>query len=172
MFIYYNERVLERTVSLDAGSTIEDGIRVMAKYGACDETDWPYDISQFTVKPSVAAYDAAVARKIKAYASVNNQELNVLKRVISAGYPVIFGFNVYDSFESQAVATTGIATMPVSRDTLLGGHAALLVGYDDSTQMFKVRNSWGYSWGDRGYFYLPYAYMTDPELAGDAWVIS
>ncbi|HLG96380.1 MAG TPA: hypothetical protein VKX49_08720 [Bryobacteraceae bacterium] len=43
--------------------------------------------------------------------------------------------------------------------------------YDDAKQLFTFRNSWGSSWGDQGYGYLPYAYVLDPSLASDFWVI-
>ena len=57
-------------------------------------------------------------------------------------------------------------------ESILGGHAVVAVGYDDSKECFIVRNSWGTNWGDAGYFYMPYAYLTNPELASDAWEIT
>jgi C1A family cysteine protease len=83
----------------------------------------------------------------------------------------VFGFTVYDSFESQAVATTGHAPMPAPSEAVLGGHAVMGVGYDDKNQWFIARNSWGPNWGMKGYFTLPYAYLTDAQLASDFWTI-
>jgi C1A family cysteine protease len=54
----------------------------------------------------------------------------------------------------------------------LGGHALLVVGYDDATQCFTVRNSWGDSWGDKGYCYIPYKYLTNSNLSSDFWVLT
>ena len=61
--------------------------------------------------------------------------------------------------------------MPASGEAVIGGHAVMGVGYDDSQQWFIVRNSWGTTWGLNGYFTLPYAYVTDPNLADDFWTI-
>ena len=52
-----------------------------------------------------------------------------------------------------------------------GGHAVMCVGYDDERGVFIVRNSWGTGWGDGGYFYMPYGYMTNEDLADDFWVL-
>ncbi|WP_280701372.1 C1 family peptidase [Kitasatospora sp. GP82] len=99
------------------------------------------------------------------------QELSQLKGCLAAGFPFVFGFTVYSSFESPEVAKTGEAPMPSPSDQVLGGHAVLAVGYDDSTQRFLVRNSWGPDWGLDGYFTLPYAYLTEQGLSSDFWTI-
>jgi len=95
-----------------------------------------------------------------------------MKACLAAGNPFVFGFTVYDSFETQEVANTGVVPMPGRNESVLGGHAVTCVGYDDSTQRFIVRNSWGTSWGQAGYFTMPYAYLLDDNLSDDFWVIS
>jgi C1A family cysteine protease len=97
--------------------------------------------------------------------------LNQLKGCLASGYPFVFGFTVYDSFESPAVAKSSHAPMPAPGEAVIGGHAVMAVGFDDSKQWFIVRNSWGTTWGLKGYFTLPYAYVTDPHLADDFWTI-
>jgi C1A family cysteine protease len=62
--------------------------------------------------------------------------------------------------------------MPKPTENVLGGHAVLAVGYDDSKSAVLVRNSWGSGWGLNGYFWLPYDYITNPNLADDMWAIS
>jgi C1A family cysteine protease len=94
-----------------------------------------------------------------------------MKGCLAAGYPFVFGFTVYESFESDAVAKTGVVEMPAPSEKVLGGHAVVAVGYDDSTQRFIVRNSWGPGWGMGGYFTIPYAYLTDSNLADDFWTV-
>lgn len=169
LFIYYNERVMEHSVSEDAGAEIRDGVKSVNKQGACAESLWPYDIAQFATKPSVTCYSAAKAHRSVSYQRVL-QSLPQMKACLASGSPIIFGFTVYESFESQQVANTGIVPMPGLHESVLGGHAVLCVGYDDSTQRFLVRNSWG-AWGDGGYCTMPYAYLLSRGLASDFWTI-
>ena len=174
LFIYYNERVIEGTVAQDSGAQIRDGIKTVAKQGACFETGkraWPYVPAKFATKPPAACYtEAATDDKTVQYSAVP-QDAAQMKGCLAEGYPFVFGFTVYESFESPAVATTCIVPMPASGESVLGGHAVVAVGYNDATQQFIVRNSWGAAWGLAGYFLIPYAYLTDPNLASDFWTI-
>ncbi len=170
LFIYYNERVIEGTVRSDSGAQIRDGIKSVASQGACPEPEWPYVIAKFMDKPPARAYkDAALDRAIS-YQSIV-QDLNQMKGCLASGYPFIFGFTVYESFESTTVARTGHASMPGWGERPIGGHAVMAVGYDDAKQWFLVRNSWGAAWGMKGYFTLPYAYLLQAGLARDFWTI-
>jgi C1A family cysteine protease len=170
LFIYYNERVIEHTVDSDSGAQIRDGVKSVHKLGAPPETDWPYDINQFSKKPPEKAYTDA-----KNYQSILYQRvtptLGQLKGCLASGFPFVFGFTVYESFESQEMANTGHLGMPGSGEKQLGGHAVLAVGYDDSSQSFIVRNSWGADWGIKGYFTMPYPYLLQETLASDFWTI-
>ncbi len=170
LFIYYNERVIEGTVPSDNGATIRDGIKSVATLGDCPETTWPYDIRKFAVKPSPAAFKEAIKYKAVQYQRVVRNQ-NQMKGCLASGFPFVFGFSVYDSFESETVAKSGVVQMPASTETLQGGHAVLAVGYDDESRRFIVRNSWGPTWGMGGYFTMPYAYLLDDGLSDDFWTI-
>ncbi|WP_125610326.1 C1 family peptidase [Specibacter cremeus] len=170
LFIYYNERVIEGTVGSDSGAQIRDGIKTVAGTGACDETLWPYDITQFAVKPPPECYSAAAGRRAIVYSRVS-QTLSQLKGCLASGYPIVFGFTVYQSFESPAVAATGVVPMPASGEGVLGGHCVVAVGYDDASQRFTIRNSWGTNWGLAGYATMPYAYLLSTQLANDFWTV-
>ena len=170
LFIYYNERVMENTVNSDAGAQIRDGIKSVAKQGVCPESELPYDIAQFAVQPLAQCYTDALNHRVTSYQRVARL-LNQLKGCLAHGNPFVFGITVYESFESDQVATTGEVPMPAAGEQVLGGHAVMAVGYDDSQQRFTVRNSWGSGWGMAGYFTLPYAYLTERGLSSDFWTL-
>ncbi len=170
LFIYYNERAMEGSVSEDAGAQIRDGIKSVANLGACSETEWPYDVSQFAVQPPAPCYQSALHDQVIQYSSMV-QSLNSMQTCLSMGFPFCFGFTVYDSFESEQVAQTGIVPMPSASENQLGGHAVLCVGYDNTTQQFIVRNSWSANWGLQGYMLMPFAYLLRGDLSSDFWNI-
>ena len=78
---------------------------------------------------------------------------------------------VYQSFESETVAKTGVVPMPSSHEQVLGGHCVVAVGYDDGKRQFTIGNSWGTGWGLNGYCLMPYEYPINPRLASDFWTI-
>jgi C1A family cysteine protease len=182
LFIYYNERAMEGTIGSDAGAQIRDGIQSVVTQGDCPESEWPYDGSSAlpdgtfppghlaAKQPPQKCYDDAIKHTAMSYLSVN-RNLADMNGCLAAGYPFVFGFTVYESFESDAVAKTGDVPMPQSGEQTLGGHAVLAVGFDDAERLFICRNSWGPDWGDAGYFYMPYAYLLDSNLSDDFWTI-
>ncbi len=175
LFIYWNERDVEGTVNADAGAALRDGVKVLAKDGTCTEKIWPYNIDEFTKKPSPKAYTQAEKNQALTYQRILkpiNDPTQDMLICLSRGYPFVGGFSVYESFESPAVAKTGMVPMPAQTEKLLGGHAILIVGYDRAKQYFICRNSWGKAWGDKGYFYMPFAYITNSNLSTDHWLIS
>lgn len=170
LFIYFNERDMEGTIDIDAGAMIRDGIKSVAKLGVCTEKTWPYDIASFRDRPGQPCYREALKHQAIVYRRVA-QQLNQLQACLATGTPFVFGFSVYDSFESDEVARTGVVNMPGPRERQVGGHAVVAVGYDNANQRFTVRNSWGRGWGQKGYYTMPYAYVTSPQLAQDFWAI-
>jgi C1A family cysteine protease len=171
LFIYYNERVMEGTVDSDSGAQIRDGIKTVAKQGACRESPtWPYKIGKFDDKPPKTAYTEAKKHQAIQYLRLT-QALSQLKGCLASGFPFVFGFAVYASFESAAVAKSGHAPIPKANEEFLGGHAVMAVGYDEAKQWFIVRNSWGTSWGMNGYFTMPYPYLLQASLSSDFWTI-
>jgi len=169
LFIYYNERLIEHTPGTDSGGMLRDGIKALAQQGVCSETLWPYVISQFAVKPPASCYTDALKHTITSYERLQTSQ--EMRTCLAAGFPFVFGFTVYETFESPAVAKTGIVPMPAPAERALGGHAVLAVGYDDPSQTFLVRNSWGSKWGIAGYFKMPYAYLENRNLSDDFWTV-
>ena len=171
LFIYYNERMLEGTIDQDAGAAIRDGIKTLVTYGVCSEDAWAYNIDQFTNKPSTYAYNLAKAVKAIKYESLDNTNKQILVNALLQGFPIVFGMSVYESFESDAVAQTGIVPIPGFNERVLGGHAMSIVGYRVEDDTFVVRNSWSSSWGQNGYCRIPATYLTNSDLADDFWVV-
>ena|GEM_PF-577092 len=170
LMIYYNERAMEGSVTQDAGASIGDGVNSLITQGACPETEWPYDITKFTVRPPAQAYADALHNRVLSslnHDSIdpsNGSVLNLIKQSLIAKQPLAMGIMLYPEFESDAVAANGMVPMPSNPNpsNQIGGHAVLAVGYNDANQTVTFKNSWGAGWGDNGNFHLPYAYF-DPS---------
>ncbi len=170
LFLYYNERVIEGTVGEDPGAFLRDGIKSLAKQGVCTEPEWPYKTSRFTKKPTRACYRTAKKHRILSYHRITT--VDEMRGCLAEGFPFVFGFTVYDAFESAAVAKSGVLNMPGPKEKMAGGHAVMAVGYDDGARRFAIRNSWGTDWGQKGYFTMPYDYLSpDKNLADDFWTV-
>lgn len=170
LFIYYNERVMCGTVNEDSGAYIRDGIKACNIYGLTDEKYWPFDTRKITTRPNQMVYDVAIKERIRFYASVQNTHVNNIKLALSHSNAVIFGFEVYEKFETKTFDDNTVLKTPGWRERPIGGHAALIVGYDDAKKAFLVRNSWGADWGMNGYWWMSYDYVIS-EFCSDFWVI-
>lgn len=170
LFIYYNERVIEGTTSIDNGAQIRDGMKTVVKQGVCPEAMLTYDPTKFADKPSDECFTEALKHQALIYQKVP-QTLLAMKSAINLGYPFVAGFTVYDSFLSDKTTKTGVVPFPTRKESVVGGHAVLVCGYNDATQRFIVQNSWGTSWGNKGFFTIPFGYLANANLAGDFWMI-
>ena len=192
--IYYQERLHmgKSYVTSDSGANISDTQWVLANVGVIPESDWVYYDSVtdkgFDTPPStVTGVTRTKTASGQMYSVAQNE--TALKNALNSGYPIVFGFSVYESFESATVANTGVVPMPNTQtEQLLGGHAVVLVGYT-TDGYFLVRNSWGVNWGlgfcnngvynydsfgghMRGYFKLPVQYVTNANLANSFYAVS
>jgi C1A family cysteine protease len=170
LFIYYNARALDDSTQADEGTYLSNCVKVVRKYGACAEEIWPFQLGQIKEKPPKAAYKDGVRFRIEDAASLA-VDLDTMRACLAEGYPFVFGLQLFESFTGSG-GNGGLVPMPdIENEAHNGGHAMLCVGYSDSDQVFVVRNSWGPEWGDGGYCYVPYAYMADPDMTADCWVI-
>lgn len=201
LFLYYTEREIEgRDTSIDNGATIPDSINALTQVGICSDSDWSYDdkVPYYDLsnldsngkptlvnndgwkdKPSEEAYRNAGLHKLTRADKIDLQAvdntINTIKNMIYNGYPVIFGFDVYKSFKNITSERPVMPKPDIANEELLGGHAVVIVGYNDCSKWFIIRNSWGSKWGLKGYYYLPYSYLTNKDLKGsfsDFWSIT
>ena len=171
--LYYECRVFveHQSPDLDSGVTLADMCRTVRAFHACPEEDWPYDISKFMLPPpKKAMLDALQHAKFEGVSVP--QRLSSIKSMLAAGFPIVFGIQVFESFQSQAVAETGFVPLPnTSAEACIGGHALAMMGYDDIKQAFLVLNSWSEHWGNEGFCWMPYQYILNRQICGDLWCV-
>ena len=169
----------------DTGAFLRSTMGALVLFGVPPEEYWPYKIADFDKEPTAfcyafgQAYHAIDYYRLDPPGTVITDLLARIKTNLAAGLPAMFGFTVYSSY-TQA-GTTGKIPFPTPKEKIVGGHAIVAVGYDDkmkikntnqgateTTGAFLIRNSWGTGWGDKGYGWLPYAYVLS-GLAEDWW---
>lgn len=175
---YYCERKLLGTVNDDSGAQISTGAKVVSTEGVCLESLWPYDISKFSENPPSNCWDDIKYHKGMKVERVR-KTIKDLKQNLMDGFPIVFGFKVYESFEQTGA--DGIVKMPDTKtEQLLGGHCVVCTGFckKDGKDYFIIRNSWGDKWADGGYCYMPFEFLTSSsgllgfqELCSDFWTI-
>lgn len=170
LFIYWFERFIEGDVNGDNGAQVRDGAKALAKYGVCRETAWHYNDANMLPKPSKSAMAEASRHKITNYYNVK-QDANHIKTALASNLVVVFGFTVYESFESDQVAETGMVPMPNGSEQVLGGHCVALTGYDSKKGLYTADNSWGTDWGAKGRCFFPEAFIEDSGYCDDFWVM-
>jgi C1A family cysteine protease len=179
LFEYYATRKIERTVSEDSGASIRDTIKAAAKYGVVSESLWPYNIAKFAVNPPDSVWNEAIGHKVTSYHSIADGDGATFRSTLVSGYLIEFGFNVFDYMLSSDMAKKGYLPLPADSESVQGGHAVCLVGYNDQyktpsgkiTKAYLIRNSWGTSWGLSGYYWMDAAYVENQSLSSDFWVV-
>ena len=165
---FVRSRQLEGTFpgSAAIGTWISTSMRVMKGWGILDESLWPYDgdASHWPPAEPEGVDLQAKAHRILAYQRASTvEECRIL---LASNKPVIVAFEIDNSWFK---APNGFISKP-DNQPIIGLHAVLLAGYDDGAQHFIIRNSWGATWGDAGYGYLPYNYF--PERFLEGWAVT
>jgi len=178
LFVYKISRKLLGWTG-DTGAYLRTAMKTVGAFGVPPEQYWPYDINHFEDEPDAFLFAFAGNYKSLEYTRIDAADLSWdqilvdVKRVVAGGLPVVFGFSTYSSI-SQAADIP----FPAPNDTMVGGHAVMIAGYDDDRMTadgrrepsLLIRNSWGIGWGEQGYGYLPYRYVTE-GLTQDFWTV-
>ncbi len=170
LFIYYNSRAIAGMENEDSGAYLRDVVKAINKQGYVAEKDYTYTRKNLFAKPSDEIYKAAASNVIAGYERIEDGNVTKMMACLAEGYPFVFGMVVYN--QSYSIAEkTGVMPMPKKNDDVIGGHAVIAVGYDSDRKAFIVRNSYGTSWGNKGYFLLPFDFADNPKLMWDCWVL-
>lgn len=181
LWLYYKERLCElqpgQTIT-DSGANAEDGLNILVNQGVCSESDWPYLVQNCNIAPPVICDNQAKEHRVVQIGKVaednipGSELIDAIAKSIQMYIPVLIAIEVYESFEGPGPATTGCVPLPNPYEQYLGGHEVLIIGYDDNEQKVICINSWGPDWGYKGFFNLPYDYITNPYLTSEFICIS
>ena len=172
LFHYFCTRLSEGySIQEDSGAEMKVACDVAIRHGFVPESSWPYIDENFAKKPSKECFSVAKKYKQKlAYTRLDN-DVESMIYVLDEGYPFVIGVFVTKQWFSPDCIRTGNLEMIESEEDILGGHAVVCVGYDLAKRVFILRNSWGNKWGDNGYCYIPFDYLSHQEYALDAFVL-
>ncbi len=169
LYVYYNGRKLAGMEREDAGLLCHHATAAIMAYGACEERLWPYNVDQFNREPPKECYTNSREFETTQYARLATPE--EAKVALSEGMPIVFGFDIPRSYYTAA-ATTGQMPPAGTYDLEpLSGHAMLIVGFDDMKGMWLARNSWGESFGEKGYVWIPYSLASRYVWNDELWAI-
>ena len=167
--LYAITREVEGTpLSEDSGCFVRDVFKASSKYGICDERSWPYVTANYSKSPPRKIWAEAFYRRAVSYHSIIG--LPLIKACIGEGYPSIFGFDCFESLMDPSVGKTGMIPLPAPSEAPIGGHCVVCVGFDNHRGALEIQNSWGTGWGEHGFGWLPYDYVTH-GLATDYWTL-
>jgi len=144
---------------------VTDGLNVLSEQGVCLMDEMPYKENGYDEKPNAEAKRSAKRFRIAEWRRVNTMDIKEIKTHLAAGLPVVIGAMVTQEFIEKGY-TDGADFIWKKNGESVGGHAMLVVGYDDEKHAFKLINSWGKNWGDKGYGWVDYDLFPDVVMYG------
>ena len=170
LFLYWYVRDLYKELSDDNGARIIDCFNMLKKIGAPPEFVYPYDEKKVYIKPNEHINKFSLYCKLLGSKEISRSDI---KKELIANNPVLFGIKVFSSFNSEHAKKTGFIKTPnLNTDDLIGGHSLIIIGFDDTTRLYTFINTWGNSWGDGGFGYIPYEYVNNIELADEFYIMT
>lgn len=186
LFLYKATRNLLKATG-DTGAFLRSTMEALVLFGVPPEEYWPYVVANFDTEPSAFLYSfgqnyqALKYYRLDPAGTATPALLGSIKTNLASGLPAMFGFTVYNSYTQASVANKGAIPFPTPGEKIVGGHAVMAVGYNDTIQIkntnavattgaLLIRNSWGTGWGDGGYGWLPYEYVLRGQ-ATDWWTL-
>jgi hypothetical protein len=148
----------------DAGLFYPDAFNLLSQSGAATLADMSYDDRDYTTQPSAEVKERAKRYRIDFWRKVNTQDTKEIKAHLNAGFPVLIGATVDEAFTKLGAGRTWN-----SLGNPLGGHAMVVVGYDDDKNAFRLMNSWGQDWCEGGFCWVDYDFFR--QVAKEAFVV-
>lgn len=158
LYVYNKARMNVSMLNIDSGMQLRDAMKILATLGVCPTGRFPYAEKNWFAVPPKGADRAAKKHKAVWYFKLDTDDERMW--CLAWEYPFICGVRVFDSMFTETVRTTGVVTMPQPGENVLGGHALCIVGYNRDTKMWLAQNSWGTKFGDKGFLYLPFEYVS------------
>ena len=173
MYVYFYSREAAN-IAGDAGAFPRDLCKILAKKGTCHESTWPYSAENISNRPSDAADQEAESFRIAKYEQVTF-DIDQMKLSVANGVPILTTVKVHKTFMGLNSArdwrdTDEICSYWDPSGEITGYHEVLIIGYDEKQQVFLAQNSWGPSFGDGGFFGIPFGYVND--VISEMWVIT
>lgn len=188
LFLYKATRNLLKATG-DTGAFLRTTMEALVLFGVPPEEYWPYVVANYDTEPTAFLYSfgqnyqALKYYRLDPAGTAKPAVLASIKTNLASGLPAMFGFTVYNSYTQASVANKGAIPYPTPGEKIVGGHAVMAVGYNDTLQIkntnpgavattgaLLIRNSWGTGWGDGGYGWLPYDYVLKAQ-ATDWWTL-
>lgn len=169
LYVYYNGRKLAGMEREDSGLLCHHATAAIMAYGACEEKLWPYKVDRFDREPPKECYDNSRMFETTQYARLGTSE--EAKVALSQGMPIVFGFDIPRSYYTAAATTGRMPGEGAFDHEPMSGHAMLIVGFDDQQGMWLARNSWGESYGEKGYVWIPYGLVNRYVWNDELWAI-
>jgi C1A family cysteine protease len=175
LFVHVNALRLAGCDDARGGADLRTTFKAAVKFGLPAERFWPYDPAALGRVPEAYVYafntEYRDVRYVRIDASMQSgvETLETVRLLLAAGFACALGFGVPSSLTSEPEIA-----FPSRFDSICTGHAVTVVGYDDALRIrstrgaLLIRSSWGSNWGQDGYGWLPYRYVTD-HLAADVW---